>query len=322
MVIRKAQRRKAKARVGISGPAGSGKTFGSLLLAYGICHDWDKICLIDTENGSGELYADYKANGYEIGQYNVISLSSPYSPDKYIAAIKECEDAGIEVIVVDSLTHAWAGEGGLLDKKGQIERSGKPGINSWTAWRDVTPLHNRLVEAILNSKCHLIATLRAKMDYVQEADPTTGKQIVRKVGMNPIQRDGMEYEFTIFIDINQDHQATTTKDRTSLFDGRQFTLSVDMGRQLLGWLDAGVDAPAPEPVQTQKQESSTDTITAESIRALHAIRNQMGKTEDEFKSGLSHILKREITSLKQLTEQEAKALIKALNNKLKEKGAA
>lgn len=246
-LMRKAQRKKAKARVGISGPAGGGKTFGSLLVAYGICGDWEKICLIDTENGSGELYADYNYNGIAIGEYNVIPLSSPYSPDKYTAAIKECEAAGIEVIIIDSLTHAWAGEGGLLDKKGQIERSGKPGINTWTAWRDVTPMHNRLVESILTSKCHVVATLRAKMDYVQEKDPETGKQVIRKIGMNPIQRDGMEYEFTVFIDVDQSHQATSSKDRTSLFDGKVFSLSVDTGRQLLGWLDQGIESPPELP---------------------------------------------------------------------------
>jgi hypothetical protein len=256
MAMRKAQRRKAKARVGISGPAGAGKTFGSLLTAYGICGDWEKICLIDTENGSGELYADYNMNGIAIGGYNIIPLASPYSPDKYTAAIKECEAAGIEVIIIDSLSHAWSGEGGMLDKKGQIERSGKPGINSWTAWRDVTPMHNRLVESILTSKSHIIATLRAKMDYVQEKDPETGKQVVRKVGMNPIQRDGMEYEFTIFVDVDQSHQATTSKDRTSLFDGKMFTLGVDTGRQLLTWLEQGVDAPPP---QQEKQPATTTT---------------------------------------------------------------
>lgn len=243
-MMRKAQRRKSKLRLGISGPAGSGKTFSSLLMAYGITGDWDKICLIDTENGSGDLYAGYNQDGIEIGEFNIISLSAPYTPEKYTAAIKDCEVNGIECIVIDSLSHAWSGEGGLLDKKGQIETSGKPGVNSWTAWRDITPMHNRLVESILSSKCHVIATLRAKMDYVQEKDGS-GKTVIRKVGMNPIQRDGMEYEFTIFMDINQDHNASASKDRTSLFDGKVWRPGVDTGRQLLDWLEIGVDAPKP-----------------------------------------------------------------------------
>jgi hypothetical protein len=240
--MRKAQRKKAKLRLGISGPAGSGKTFGALLVAFGITGSWDKVCLIDTENHSGELYADYTKDGIEIGEYNYIPISPPYTPEKYVAAIKECEASGIECIVVDSLTHAWSGEGGLLDKKGQIEKSGKPGVNGWTAWRDITPLHNRLVETILGCTCHIIATLRAKMEYVSEKNES-GKTEIRKLGLNPIQREGMEYEFTVFVDVSQDHQATTSKDRTSLFDGKQFALSFDIGRQLLGWLEQGIESP-------------------------------------------------------------------------------
>jgi len=243
MARRTAQRSKAKLRLGISGPAGSGKSMSSLLMAYGITGDWSKISVIDTENNSADLYADYSHNGIDIGVFNVCPVSTPYTPEKYISAIKECEDAGDMVIIIDSLTHAWAGEGGLLDKKGQIEKAGKPGVNSWTAWRDITPMHNRLVESILTSKCHVIATLRAKMEHVQEKDPTTGRTVVRKIGMNPIQRDGMEYEFTVFIDVDQDHNATSSKDRTSLVDGLVFRPGVNTGKSFLEWLEKGSDAP-------------------------------------------------------------------------------
>ena len=247
MARRTAQRSKAKLRLGISGPAGSGKSMSSLLMAYGITGDWSKISVIDTENNSADLYADYRHNGIEIGVFNVCPISTPYTPEKYIAAIKECEDAGDSVIIIDSLTHAWAGEGGLLDKKGQIEKSGRPGVNSWTAWRDITPMHNRLVESILTSKCHVVATLRAKMEHVQEKDPT-GKTVVKKIGMNPIQRDGMEYEFTVFIDVDQDHNATSSKDRTSLVDGLVFRPGVDTGKNFLAWLETGADkAPNDGP---------------------------------------------------------------------------
>jgi hypothetical protein len=261
-VIRKAQRRKAKLRLGLSGPAGSGKTFSALLMAYGITNDWDKIALIDTENHSGELYADYNQNGHKIGEYGYIEIVPPYTPEKYIAAIRECEENGIECIIIDSLTHAWAGEGGLLDKKGQIEK--KTG-NGWTAWRDITPVHNRLVETILASKCHVIATLRAKMDYVQEK--FGDKTVIRKVGMNPIQREGMEYEFTVFIDLDQDHTATSSKDRTSLFDGKTFKPDIHDGKKLLAWLESGTDELPPvapvascEPLGATK-DNSTDTFT-------------------------------------------------------------
>ena len=258
MAIRKATRQKSKLRLGISGPAGSGKTFGSLLVAYGICGDWDKICLIDTENFSGDLYANYNRNGIEIGQYNIFDITAPYSPDKYITAIQAAEDAGMEVIIIDSLTHAWQGDGGVLDIKGRIEQ--RAGYNNWTAWRDVTPMHNNLVSAILKSRCHIICTLRAKVEHVQEKDET-GKTVIRKVGLNPIQRDGMEYEFTVFMDLDQDHRATSTKDRTSLFDGRSFVLNAETGKILFDWLDTGSEPPKCSACGSVILPSSGKTVT-------------------------------------------------------------
>jgi hypothetical protein len=287
--MRKAERRKASLRLGISGPAGSGKTYGSLLVAFGITGDWESICLIDTENHSGELYAN-------LGSYNYIEINTPYTPEKYIAAIKECESAGIKCIIVDSLTHAWSGEGGLLDKKGQIEK--KTG-NGWTAWRDITPQHNRLVESILQSKCHLIATLRAKMDYVQEKQGD--RTVIRKIGMNPIQREGMEYEFTSFIDVDQDHQATTSKDRTSLFDGKTFMLSIDTGKQLLGWLEQGADA-APS--------SSPDAASKDQFARIFAMAKEQGIESEDIKKAAYHFFK--IDSMTKLTIAQAGSIIEKM----------
>lgn len=230
MQIRKAERKKAKLRLGISAPSGAGKTYSSLLMAYGITSDWEKVGLIDTENGSGDLYA-------HLGDYMVLPLEAPYTPERYVEAIKAFENAGAEVIIIDSLSHAWAGEGGALDIQGAAAaRSG----NSYTAWREVTPKHNALVNAILSSKCHIIATMRAKTEYVQEKDDR-GKTTVRKVGLAPVQRDGMEYEFTVMMDIAVDHNASTTKDRTGLFDGKYFKPGIDTGKKILEWLETGVD---------------------------------------------------------------------------------
>lgn len=238
--FRKAERKKAKLRLGLAGPAGSGKTYTALLVAYGITGNWDEIGLIDTENHSGELYANHGP----IGEFQYLCIDSPYTPDKYVTAIKMGQEAGLKVIIVDSLTHAWAGEGGLLDKKGQIEK--KTG-NGWTAWRDITPMHNRLVESILSSSCHMICTLRSKMEHVQEKNEQ-GKTVVRKVGMGSIQRDGMEYEFTSFVEMDQDHMATSTKDRTGLLDGKYFKPDIDTGKMLVEWLELGIDAPPVEPI--------------------------------------------------------------------------
>jgi hypothetical protein len=229
-----AERRMSKLRLAIAGPAGSGKTYSALLIAFGMEAQSSKpkaqgarIALIDTERGSGDLYA-------HLGRYDVCSITAPFEPEKYTAAIQAAEEAGYEVIIIDSLSHAWSGEGGILDLHGHLaDRSG----NSWAAWRKVTPKHNRLVEAMLQSSCHIIATMRSKMEYTQATE--NGKTAVKKLGMNPIQRDGMEYEFTLFLDLDLDHLATATKDRTTLFDGKFFKPSQDTGRSLMAWLGEG-----------------------------------------------------------------------------------
>ena len=232
--FRKAERRKAKLRLGITGPAGSGKTYGALLVAMGM---GGKIAMIDTENGSGDLYSS-------LGDYDVCTLEAPYTVQKYLAAIQEAESAGYDVLIIDSLTHAWAGEGGLLDQQGRIADAGKG--NSYAAWRQVTPWHNKLVEAMLTSRCHVIATMRSKTEYVQEKNDR-GKTEIRKVGMAPVQREGMDYEFGVVFDLSANHSATVSKDRTSLFDGQAFTLSKKTGEALRHWLESGAETPPAQP---------------------------------------------------------------------------
>lgn len=230
-MFRKAERKQSRLRIAIAGPAGSGKTYSALLIAFGI---GGRIAMIDTERGSGSLYA-------HLGDYDVAEINPPFTTEKYIEAIKEAERSNYDVLIIDSLSHAWAGEGGLLDQHGHIaDRTN----NSWAAWRKVTPKHNQLVEAMLQSNCHIIATMRSKMEYAQVIE--NGKAVVKKLGMNPIQRDGMEYEFTVFFDLDQEHIATATKDRTGLFDGQFFKPTKEIGRRLVEWLD-GAKGPTPPP---------------------------------------------------------------------------
>lgn len=239
-MFRPAERKRAFLKIGIFGPAGSGKTASSLLIAYGITKDWSKIGLVDTENGSGELYAGSTIGGVHIGQYQVARITAPFEPAKYIAAINAAVKGGLEILILDSISHAWAGEGGLLDFQGKV--TSKVG-NSYTAWREVTPLHNKFVEAMLQSKIHLIATLRAKQEYILEQNEK-GKIAPRKVGLAPIQRDGMEYEFTTVFSIGGDHIATAEKDRTNLFDGKYFIPGPETGEAFKAWLEAAPPAAA------------------------------------------------------------------------------
>lgn len=229
MQIRKAERKKAKLRLGIAAPSGAGKTYSALLMAFGL---GGKVGLVDTEHGSGDLYAN-------LGDYDIIPIEAPYTVSKYVQAIKAFEEAGYSTIIIDSLSHAWAGDGGLLDKQGKMADRG---ANSFAAWRTITPEHNNLVDAMLRSPCHIIATMRAKQEYVLETNDK-GKQQPKKVGMAPVQREGMEYEFTIMLDVDMNHIASASKDRTSLFDGRFFKIGQDTGKELLGWLETGTDGP-------------------------------------------------------------------------------
>ncbi len=239
-IFRKAERRKAKLRLAITGPAGSGKTYGALQVAQGL---GGRIAMIDTENGSGDLYSS-------ICEYDIMNINAPFDPRKYIQAIHDAENEGYDVLIIDSLSHCWISEGGLLDMKEQLATSGK--YNSFSAWSKVTPIQNKLIEAMLTSKCHIIATMRSRTDYVQVVNDK-GRTEIRKVGLAPVQRDGMDYEFSVVFDLNNEHTVNVSKDRTSIFDGKNFTLSSETGATLLDWLNSGKDIPDVRELNERKQ---------------------------------------------------------------------
>lgn len=222
-MLHKAQRKQAKLRIGVSWPSGSGKTYSALLLARWLASSWGKVALIDTENGSGELYS-------HLGGYNAITLTE-FKPSDYLNAIKECEEAGMEVIVIDSITHEWKYILEAVDKITQASNS----KNSYTAWGKATPQHDSFIQWILQSNCHVITTVRSKQDYDMGKNEkwfTT----VTKVGMKQETRDGFEYELTLSLDISQNHTATASKDRTTLFsDNLWFVISEETGKKLKEW---------------------------------------------------------------------------------------
>jgi len=226
--FQKAQKVVKKARIGICGVAGSGKTLTALKLARSL---GKKIALVDTENNSSVLYGDRI-------DFDVLNLEPPFEVSKYIEAIHTAESAGYDVLIIDSLSHAWTGEGGVLDMHEKAATAAKG--NSWAAWREVTPLHNAFVDAMLGANLHIIATMRTKTAY--EVTDSDGKKKPVKVGLAPVQRDGMEYEFTAVLDLTVDaHIATASKDRTRLFDGKHFTPAPKTGETLREWLETGID---------------------------------------------------------------------------------
>lgn len=224
MKLEQAQRKRAKIKMGLQGPSGSGKTMSALMIAFGLCGDWSKVAVIDTENHSSELYA-------HLGGYKVLHLLPPFTPEKYVDAIHLCEQSGIDVIIVDSLTHEWEN---LLDYHTNL-----PG-NSFTAWGKVTPRHNLFVNTILQSPVHVISTIRTKQDYV--LTNRNGKQVPEKVGLKGIQRDGLDYDFTLVFDIDIKHNATVSKDRTGLFAGQpEQKITIGTGEQILEWCNLGAE---------------------------------------------------------------------------------
>lgn len=230
MEIRKAARQKAKLRIGLSGPAGSGKTYSAIILAKGIVGDLSKVGIIDTENGSADLYS-------HLGDFNVITLQAPYSPERYVEAIEALEKAGMDLVIIDSASHEWDGKGGCLEINDLLANTKFRG-NTWAAWSETTPRHQKFIERITQSKVHMITTSRAKTDMIQTEDKK-----IKKVGMKEIQREGFEYELTLNFTVDRDgHYARASKDRTGIFIDRDpFVITEETGATLKEWAEQGVD---------------------------------------------------------------------------------
>lgn len=312
MAFRKAERRQAKLRLALIGPSGSGKTYGALLIAKGL---GGRTAFIDTENGSAELYAD-------LCDFDVCQITAPFTTDKYIAAIREAERAGYDTIVIDSLTHAWNAEGGILEFVDKKRGRG----NDFTAWKDATPLQNAFVSSITQSSCHIIATMRSKTAYDLEKDPQTGKLKPVKLGLAPAQRDGIEYEFTLVLDIDQQrHFAEATKDRTSLYDGKIFQITPEIGAQLKEWLETGLPAEtlkAPQP-QPQPQKELTEAQQKQRV-LLNMLRDEdgLGLRKDECGAWIKQTLARDIKSMGELELADLELCIKAAQDAISMKRVA
>jgi hypothetical protein len=254
MQLQKATRKKVKLRLGLSAVSGGGKTYSAILLAKGIVDgDLSKVAVIDTENNSASLYS-------HLGEYNTIELTAPYTPERYVQAIKVCEDAGMEVIIIDSITHEWDGKGGILEIHSQMTG------NSFTNWSSLTPRHQKFIDAILQSKCHVITTVRRKTEYDMQKD-SSGRTKVEKAGLKEVTREGFEYELTINFNLDEKHNCTASKDRTGLFmDKPFFTITEETGAMIKQWCESGVDYVAP--LQPKKKIVLKETKYKEALEAV------------------------------------------------------
>jgi hypothetical protein len=255
--LRKAEKRKSKLRIGLAGTSGSGKTYSALKLAKGLVGDWAKVCVIDTELGSADLYES-------LGDYNVIPLTAPFSPERYIEAIHFAEASDMQCIIVDSITHEWDGIGGCLELLEQATKA-SPSKNSYTSWGKITPRHNAFIQALLQSPAHVITTVRRKQDYAMTTD-SQGKTKVEKQGLKEVTREGFEYELTLSFALSQNHLAEPSKDRTGVFmsnpqyDG--FMITEDTGKMLRGWAEKGAEVVSPlQPATAEQKERLREFMT-------------------------------------------------------------
>jgi hypothetical protein len=229
LTFSKATKKSARLRLALIGAAGSGKTYTAITVA---CALGGRVAVIDTERGSASKYAD-------LFDFDVLEMDN-FHPQNYAEAIQAAGRAGYGVVVIDSLSHAWVGKGGALEIHDAAVDRQKGNKNQFTAWREVTPHHNAMVEAIVQAPLHVIATMRAKTEYVQEKDERTGKTVVRKVGLAPVQRDGLEYEFDVVGDIDQDHTLVVSKSRCpKLADAAIRRPGKEFAETLKSWLTMG-----------------------------------------------------------------------------------
>jgi hypothetical protein len=266
--FQKATKKQAKARIGLVGPAGSGKTYSALAIAATL---GARVAVVDTERGSASKYSDKFS-------FEVLELTT-HSPERYVEAIQAAEQAGFDVLIIDSLSHAWIGKDGALDQVDKRASSGRD--NNFTAWRHVTPMHNALVDAMLGAKLHIIATLRSKTEWVLEKEMKNGREITvpRKIGMAPVQREGLDYEFDIVGDLDTEHNLTISKTRCSELanqiirkPGKEFAETVR------SWLTDGAavivpatatPGPASQP-QANSAPKQTDEKLAEGVKPIAA----------------------------------------------------
>ena len=263
----KATKEQAKLRLALAGPAGSGKTFTALLIASHIAKG-GRVAVLDTENGSASKYADL----FDFDTASLTATTTGFAPERYLEILHGAEQAGYAVVVIDSLSHEWNGTpGGILEAvdKAAAQMNG----NKFNAWARITPRHDALVRAIVESPIHVICTMRSKMDHVQEKDER-GRTQIRVVGMKPIQRDELEYEFDIYGLLDQDNRMIVKKSRCPALAGEVIDKpGKETAEVIAGWLSSGITptprrngpaeppqqpAPAPEPPEHDGDEAPPD----------------------------------------------------------------
>ena len=246
--FQKATKKESLLRMAITGPSGGGKTYTALTIGAALIPS-AKVALIDTERGSASKYADQFS-------FDVLELDD-FRPAVYVRAIEAAQANGYNVLIIDSLSHAWFAQGGVLSIVDDEAARSKTG-NTFMAWRKGTEVQNQLVDAILASKMHVIATMRSKTEYVIETD-SRGKQVPRKIGLAPVQRDGVEYEFDVVAEMDITNTMLVQKSRCPALTNAVIERpGADVAATLRAWLSDGDPAPAPivPPIKTDADRAA------------------------------------------------------------------
>lgn len=266
MTFTKAVRKNAKLRLAIGGPSGSGKTTAALRIATGL---GGRIAVIDTERSSASLYSDQFT-------FDALDLAPPYSPERFIEAIEAADSGNYDVLIIDSATHEWDGAGGCLEINEKLAAV-KYRNNTWSAWSETTPRHRAFIDRMLQSKLHVISTVRSKTETAQ----TDGK--VKKVGTKLEQRSGWEYEFAVVFEMDHgSYNAVVTKDRTRLFH-EPAKITEETGEMLLKWLESGVVGAPTEAELTAKRHEELSLKFAQALNPTE----DLGTTEEEHEIAVS-----------------------------------
>lgn len=228
-----ARRTRTYLKLALTGPSGSGKTYSALELAFGLVPG-GRVAVLDTENGSAALYDT-------LGAFDHAVIAPPYAVEKYIDGIKSAVAGGYDVLIIDSISHEWNADGGILREKEALDVRGG---NQFTNWAGPTKKHEAFIGEILHAPIHTIVTVRSKQSYVVGED---NKPV--KVGLQPVQRDGVEYEFAIVLDVDMAHNAKSSKDRSGLFTGGIERISRETGQKIRAWLDGAAEAPEAPKVE-------------------------------------------------------------------------
>ncbi len=291
--IRKAHRSGARLVIGLQGISGSGKTFTALQLAWGMAdYDASKVGMLDTENRRGSLYADaLKDSGGEVHRFLIGDLHPPFSPQRYIDAIKAFEDAGVEVLVIDSASHEWAGTGGCYD----IAKNTHKRMDDWLTAKNE---HKRFMSAMLQSNMHIIACIREapKTDFRDPKNPTY-------LGLMPIQESQFVFELTASLQMHSEGQQQTVMkcpaDLRDILGRQQGYITPQDGKALRAWVDG---AGSETDQKVEKYRNRLQSITSEGVAY---VADAWKKTPADVRKALGDGFRQQIMASAEAYEQQA-----------------